>query len=312
MIEGALMVALTVAITLFSVYIPLIGLVTIFFIPLPLIVLQARYGLRITLVAVVATALLTTGFLGLVNGLLFGGGMWLMALGYGFAVRRKMGALMSYALTAVATTVGMVATWAVALLVLGEDSVAQAGAALGTAVDEFIQVNGARLTPDQVNLLKQWASVASDMAHRYALALLIGSALVTALIVYLVAGWVLPRTGITVPRFPPFARWRLPLMPILLVWAVSMVVVSGVTRFPQLAPFTSVAGNLFSLCTIAFVLEGLAVAYFFLTAVKVPPALRVALVLFLALNVYTFRLAMWFGIFDYLFDYRRLRAKPAS
>ncbi|MHB0884813.1 MAG: YybS family protein [Bacillota bacterium] len=312
LIEGALMVALTVAITLFSVYAPLLGLVTLFFVPIPLIVLQVRQGLRITLVAVVATGLLTIGFMGLVNGLLVGGGLWLMALSYGHAVRRKLGALASYAITAAATSVGAVATWAGTLLILGEDSLAQAGAALNETVKEFIRINGARLTPEQIDLLQRQAALATDWADKYVLVMLIGSALLMALIVYLAAGWVLPRVGITVPRFPPFARWQLPLMPVLLVWAVGLVVTSGAGRFPQLAPFVPVASNLYSLCTIAFIIEGLAVGYFFLTAVKVPPVLRVVLMLFLMTNTVTARLAMWFGIFDYLFDYRRLRAKPAS
>ena len=180
------------------------------------------------------------------------------------------------------------------------------------AIKEFIRVNGARLTPDQIDLLQRQTSVATDWAHKYVLAMLIGSALFMALIVYLAAGWVLPRVGITVPRFPPFARWQLPLMPILLVWAVGLIVLSGAGRFPQLARFVPVASNLYSLCTIAFIIEGLAVAYFFLPAVKVPPVLRVVLVLLLMINMVTARLAMWFGIFDYLFDYRRLRAKPAN
>lgn len=312
LIDAATMVGLTMAITLFSTYIPLLGLATIFFVPMPLIVLQVRHGLRLTLLATGATALLTIAFLGLTDAFLMYGGFWLIALGYGLAIRRRMRALTAYLVTAVATTVALVATWAGTLLILGQDSVAQAGVAAGDTLKEFIRAGGARLTPAQVEMLQQQATIIADLTHKYVLAMLIAAAVVLTLIEYFVAASVLPRVGIGVPQFPAFSRWRLPLMPILLVWAVSLVVVSAAGRFPALSRFVPLASNLFSLCSIAFILEGLAVAYFYLTVLRVPVVLRVLVVLLLFGHPVTSRMALWFGIFDYLFDYRRLRAKPAS
>ena len=309
LVEAAAMVGLTVAITLLSAYLPLLGLVTVLFVPLPLIVLEVRHGLRLTLIAVVAAAALSIAFLGVADGLGLAGGFWLIGVAYGFAIRRRLSALGTYLIGAIGVTAAALATWAAAKLILGQDLVAQAGGIAGEAFKQFIQTNGSRLTPAQVGQVQQQAAMISDLTHRYALALLVASSLVLALIEYLLAAWFLPRLGLQLSPFPAFGRWQLPLMPILLVWATSLVILSAQERFPALGPLAPVAGSLFSLCSVAFIIEGLAVAYHYLTILRVPGFLRVLLILFLGANPFTGKLALWFGIFDYLFDYRRFRTK---
>ncbi len=308
--EAAVLTGLAALIGILGTLVPFLSLLTPFVWPLPLIVLQVRQGLKVTVLALVANALLMVPLLGVPGSLLIVGFLGLLALAYGFAFRRRYPPLQAYLMGAIGLAIGIAVLIGLSHLFLGENMIAQTAGLLDTILNESLKQSAAGLTPDQLAVLQEFTALAKDLFARYWPVLFLAAAFILALGEYTLAESLLPRFGITVRPFRAFARWQLPLLPILLVWAPSLVVTRAAFRYPALTKIAPLAADLYILCSIAFVIEGLAVTYFYLTMLRVPRPLGAVLLLFLAMVPFTQDLAMWFGIFDFLFDYRRLRVRP--
>ncbi|HEY3314172.1 MAG TPA: DUF2232 domain-containing protein [Bacillota bacterium] len=310
LVEAAILAGVAVVIGVAGAIIPAVGAISLFFWPLPLIILQMRHGLRVTVMALIVTAALTTLIIGPLQAVSIVGAMGFVALAYGYAFRRRLEPLRAYLLGGIGLATGLLLIFGLLYLTTGRNPATDLWSVMEASYNQVLKSYGANLPPDQLTLVQNQIAWTRTVITRYAAALLVGSAFFYALLQYALAESLLPRFGLSVKPFPAFARWQLPLLPILLVWAPALVVSRASGRFPALAPYVSAATNLFYLCSIIFVIEGLSVAYFYLTKLGVTKGLRVTIIVLLFIAPAAMNLAMWFGIFDFLFDYRRLRLRP--
>lgn len=311
LVDAAILAAVAVVIGVAGAIIPAVGVVSLFFWPLPLIILQMKHGMRLTVMALIVTAALTILIIGPLQALSIVGAMGFVALAYGYAFRKRMEPIRAYLLGGVGLAAGLLLIFGLAYLVTGRNPALDVWSLMEASYNQVLKSYGASLPPGQVTLLQNQIAWTKTVVTRYASALLVGSGFIYALLQYALAESLLPRFGLTVRPFPAFARWQLPLLPVLLIWAPALVVSRASERFPVLAPYVPAAINIFYLCSLVFVIEGLSVAYFYLTRLGVTKGLRVTIIVLLFIAPAAMNLAMWFGVFDFLFDYRRLRVRPA-
>lgn len=310
LVDAAILAAVAVVIGVAGAIIPAVGAVSLFFWPLPLIILQMRHGMRITVMALIVTAALTALVLGPLQALSIVGAMGFVAIAYGYAFRRRLEPMRAYLLGGIGLAAGLLLIFGLTYLTTGRNPATDVWSLMEASYNQVIKSYGANLPADQLTLLQNQIAWTRTVVTRYASALLVGSAFFYALLQYALAESLLPRFGLSVRPFPAFARWQLPLLPVLLIWAPALVVSRAVERFPALTPYVPAATNIFYLCSLVFVIEGLSVAYFYLAKLGVAKGLRVTIVILLFIAPTAMNLAMWFGVFDFLFDYRRLRVRP--
>lgn len=301
--EGALVAALCVVLGLSAHYLPVLGVAAVFVGPVPIVVACLRHGPRIAAMAAVVAAVLLGTFLGALQGLVLGFAFGTMGLALGIAFARRMSPSAAILWASLATASATALSMGVAFLFLNVSPTRM--------VEEMFQAyEGAAELWGRLGVpaLQEQAQAMLAMA-RQSFALAWPAAFAAALVLLAVINWavargILRRLGHRVPGFPPFVQWRFPrwlAAPFLLGWAAWALL-----PYHRLDWLFRVGVNVTMVLSLAMYLQGAAVALSFLRRwVGARAGLVLAVLLLLRVDL-VLMLLLWVGVFDLLFDYRRL------
>lgn len=306
LMEGALLASLTVVLALVVNMIPPLSLMAVA-VPVPLVVAFVRRGARTALlVSVVATVLLML-FLPPLGGLLAGLSAAVLAFGLGIGMARRWPVEQVLAVGSAAALVvmvgGLALYGAVAGLGVAEGLMGILEESLVISremLDGFSGAIGAE--PEGAGLGAIDIGALIDTLRIMLPALLAAGAAVHAFVAYAITGAVLRRIGHETTALPAFRRWQLP------VSAVYAYIIVRVAF--MLAPETGAEGflavllNLEVLLRLAFIVQGLAVAWFFLMRWRVNKVLAAAALIFGVLGPLTQYLIFLLGLVEPLLQVR--------
>lgn len=301
------MAALCVVLGLAAYYLPVLGLAAALTGPVPIVVAYLRQGPRTAVLAALVSGLLLAAFLGAVQGLVMGfafGSMGL-ALGMGFSRRAAPFTTVLWASLSVAGATALSLGLGFLFMHISPASVVEE---MLQAYESAGQLWGRLGVP---GMQEQARNTVAMM--RQALALLwpatfAAAFLAAAAINWAVARGILRRLGYRVPDPAPFLEWRVPrwlVIPFLLGW---VAMVAG--PYYRLEWVYRVGANLSMLLSLVMAVEGAAVALGFLRRWLGGSAALVLITFLFLLPGVAWSLIMWLGVFDLIFDYRRL-ANPA-
>ena len=134
-------------------------------------------------------------------------------------------------------------------------------------------------------------------------ALLIMVALMDSYLNYTVARIVLRRLDLRLEPLPPFAEWRAPGH--LAIGFLLLMLLSFVGGYFGLGNMDVVLGNILLLFQMVFLVQGLSVAYYFLSRKGVNKLVRVLLIIFILFNQPLAMAAMLAGVLDVVLDIRK-------
>jgi len=299
LVEGALLAALAVALVLLGFYIPLLEPLVLFFWPVPITVIHLRHGLRATLLTLAVAVLALATFIGPLQALLAGATLGLTGLAFGVSLQRGFKASLTLLVAALTFVVTTLMTLGVSFFFLGVNPLEQ----LARIMQQSMEVSAGlyqRMGVDPAALqgAMQTTGQSLDLLRLTFPAVIILASLGHTFINYQVMRGVLRRLGYDTPSFPPFRHWRLP----------RYLALGFVAGFLLMAwqPRNPVAVNLYVFFSTVLLIQGVAVAYFFLTRFNLPRWLAVFLLAYGLMVPLLHQLVVWLGVVDMVADYRRL------
>ncbi|MGI6558908.1 MAG: YybS family protein [Limnochordia bacterium] len=298
--EGAMLAAITFVLSFLGAYVfPYV----FFIVPVPLVILVYRHGLRLGILVTVVAAILAgllIDIMTMVVLLLVAG---LVGISIGGALREQLPPQKVFALGVAASLI------AYALLLFFSQTLFQVNV-VDLLMDSF------RHSIDQVTALyskmgmseEQLGEARTMLENMMNLARMVLpvtfllSAIGLTFVDYWLARSILGRLGSKMPWFPPFRSWRFPWY---LAWGYILGL--GLPLISSQGVLFAVAANLQVFFTYVFMVQGLAVLWFFFDEFGVSRPLRVFILILIFLPRWPLsRLLVWTGVIDTWLDIRKL------
>lgn len=298
--EGAMLAAITVVLSFLGAYVfPYI----FFIVPVPLIILVYRHGLRLGILVTVVSAILAGLLIDIMTTVVLLLVLGLVGISIGGALREKLAPQKVFALGVAASLIAYV------LLLFFSQALFQVNV-VDLLMDSF------RQSIDQVTALyskmgmseEQLGEARSMMENMMNLVrtvlpvTFLLSAIGLAFVNYWLSRSILGRLGSKIPWFPPFRNWRFPWY---LAWGYILGL--GLPLISSEGILFVVGTNLQIFFTYVFMVQGLAVLWFFFDEYGVSRFLRVFILILIFLPRWPLStLIVWTGVIDTWLDIRKL------
>ncbi len=303
-VEGGLLTAISVILGLASVYLPVFGLIVEFFCAVPIVVLTVRQGAAKGFLALMASFILLTVFVGpllsIRNALSFG----VCGLVLGWCIVKGYGAVKSFIATLITAFVAQLIVIGIVTFVLEIDVLDTEMTSVRESFNESFQIYE-QMGVDETTIAEARAQVEPTLELMKFLLpmILMLMALLNAVACYLTSQVVFKKLRLKfVEPMPPFAEWRFPIIILYIASFAILGVYWGGTRNWELL-FTISLNTAFFAMSIGLV-QGLAVLSCAADKYNISKFVRRIIFVVLILNMLTLELVAITGLFDMIFDYR--------
>lgn len=310
--EGALMASITAILGLAGLYLPFIKIFTDMLWTIPIVIVTARHGLQIGGISLGVAGILIFALSQPLQAVFLILQFGALALFYGIAFQKKLKPTVTLLVGTVIAVISLLLVIALIMGLFGLDAIDFAKQ-LQASIEPTIQLY------DKLGLFNQsggqtgyTAEYARDLLASFTNAitlvipaLLVIWALSTAILNYLLAQVVLVRLKIEIPVLSPFREWRLPWW---IIWGFIMgFAVYLVGDHNGLLLLSQVGANIMMIYVPVLFVLGLSVLSFFIGKYLPSKGARL-LILFMAILFFNFVFVavLSVGIFDLVFNYRRL------
>ncbi len=276
--EGAMLAAITVLLAIIGEYVGLPALI----IPVPLTLLVFRHGYRLGIAMSIASAVVAS----LVSAHVLSGVtivIWgFLGIALGMALREKFSFPKTLAVGIVANMVSLGLQVLFYSLLFGTNLFQDMAELFTSTFDQAISFYQSLGVTSEALLQLETMRTTAKMIVEWGLpAIILISSVVTTFINMAVVRLVLRRMGTQVPWVKPFIYWRLPRWSVL-TFILSLLLLSydkGAEGIVYRIGF-----NLMLLQAPAFLIVGIAIAWYYFNRWKVPTVLRIILVYFIAMG----------------------------
>lgn len=311
--EGAMLAALSVMLFFASHALPFIGTFLLMIVGVPLTLLVIRRGMPAAAIASAAATLAVSFLFGLPMGVTFVV-LYLplsLAVGWMFAHRRGAGKTIVAAVVASSVSVALLLLLGVAITGFSMEALAErmnavADMMIATYRDAGLleQMAAQGMTED---VLRQ--SIHAGMALLPAMMVIMGGIL--GLVHFVVSRFTMRKLRMKIPRMPKFSQWYLP------SWSIWGLIVawSGwlLADYLQLGYLTTFAINIMVIYGALLFFTGLSVLAHFMKFQQMTTGFKVLIIFFGMIFISgVFLLSVLAGLFDLIFDFRKLRKANAA
>ena len=178
----------------------------------------------------------------------------------------------------------------------------EAAQGLAASVSAALSQGGVSVSPESVN---EYVETMAQTVSLMMPAMLILFAAADTMTGYVLTRLYFKRAGgVKLPALPPFVHWRFPKN---IFWALlaALILDMASKAFPDDGLYRMLSLNLMEVLRGIFLVEGLSLLWYFMSAYKVNKALRVILTLFCAFFAPVSYVLSMIGIFDIWYDLRR-------
>ncbi|HXL04935.1 MAG TPA: YybS family protein [Bacillota bacterium] len=300
LVESALLVAISTLFCVLDAYIPIFALVY----PLPIVILVVRWGLRAGVWATVVTILTTSMFVGPLQGLLVFTKVGIIGITLAQCIRNQLSPVKTLAITAIAVAVSMVFVVGFNLLI-GGFGIEEIWELMQKSMDSALQFyRGMGVAESEISRMETYLSQLMEAAKVILPASLFMVVVTVAGFNYLTARLILGKLGYKMVELKPFSKWRLS-------WhygwgyvgGLSLVVAGQVAAVPLVL---KIGTNIVSVFGMIFLVQGLAVVWYFFDKYKLLPIARWLIIIFIILNPTLLQILSWAGVLDAWLDFRKL------
>ncbi|MDI3481054.1 MAG: hypothetical protein PWQ97_709 [Tepidanaerobacteraceae bacterium] len=304
-VEGAMLSAITIIISLIALYVPVLGVFASLIWPVPIIILGIRHGARTSILATAVAGIAVAMLQGPAQSFNVVLGFGLLGVVMGWAIRKKFSPYKVLMIGSAASLVSEVVLIAATIYLMGFNPMKAELSAMKesiTMVGNMYKNMGA--SPEMVKEMVEGYGKILDFFTLAIPALLVLSSVVSAFLNYQMTKLILSRLGQKLEDFTPFWLWRLPEYTVFLF--LLGVLFNMLEYYWPVGVLKSIGTNLQLIFGFAFILEGLSLVAYYMGRFNVSKILRVLLVLLIFFNPFVTQLVMWAGMFDILFNFRHI------
>lgn len=303
-VEGGLLVAMTLIIGLVSVFIPILGTFAEFFCAVPLAVLTARQGAGKGFSALCVTFILLSMLISPILSVRLALSFGVCGVALGWCVRKNFGATKIFLVTLIVASAAQVVTLALLIAVMDINLVdTQVDMVRESFSESFALYESMGVEKERITEAKAQVEPAIQMMVYLMPTILMLTALINAVAVWLTAHWIFPKLQIKIPTLPAFAEWKFPSLFCYTAIIGGLGMYWGVTR--GWTEIYEVALNLLVVSAIIGLVQGLSLLSAVFDRYKISKFMRRFFYVIILLNMFFIQLVAITGLVDMLFDYRK-------
>lgn len=303
-VEGALLSAITIIISLAALYLPIIGVFASLIWPVPIIILGIRHG-KVSILATIVSGVIVAMIEGPVHALTVVLGFGLIGIVMGWAIRKQYEPFKVLAIGAMASLVSKVILISISLFIMGINPIAEEIAIMRESISMVESMYGKMgVSPENLKTITQSFSKMIDLMAVAIPAILVLASLLDAFLSYVVTRGILSRLGQKLKGFTPFWMWRFPAYTVFL-FLVGVLLAMIEAYWPH-GILKTIGINLQMIFYFLFLIQGFSLMAYFMGKYNVAKILRVIAVLLAFFNPLFSQLVMWSGMFDILFNFRQI------
>jgi uncharacterized protein YybS (DUF2232 family) len=314
--EGALMAALAALLGILGIYIPALALLTGLVWAIPIILLIMRHNLKVGIMGLVVSGFLISILAGPVQGFLLIINLGGMALAYGYCFKNQVSPLKTLF---IGTVIAAVSTALVIIL-----SAFAAGLPIAEWHAQFKQaINEAFKVYQEGMLEKILPSGVTPEEYKQQLfrfidtmlpGVFVSASMGIALVNYLIARRILIKLRYDIPEIPPFRHWHFPWY---IVWGVILGLILLLAGNHYGNQVMGIIGkNILYIYYPLLLISGISVVVYFWKKTNLSGPVKAILLIGVIMFMHIlFFVVLLLGLFDPLFDYRRMmedRTSPHS
>ena len=303
-IESGLLVAITVIISLISVYIPLFGIFIGFFGAVPLAVLTARQGIGKGCTALIVTFILLAMLIHPIISLRLMLSSGLCGVVLGFCVRKNFSAVKIFLATLIVASVGQILSLIIILAFVNVNFIStQMDLIRESFKESFAMYESLGVDKNRIAEAKAQVEPALQTMMYLMPTLIMLSALVDTLAAWFTSKWIFPKLQMKLPTFPPFAEWKFPSIFLYTAAFGAIGLYWGFTR--GWTQIYEIALNLTFISMTLGLVQGFSLLSFILDHYKISKVFRWIFYVLIIFNMFFAQLLAITGLVDMLLDYRK-------
>ncbi len=305
LVEGALLSAITIIISLFALYVPILGVFASLIWPVPIIILGIRHGIKTSVMATVVAGIVVTMFEGPAQAIIVVLGFGLIGICMGWAIRKKYAPFQVLAISGVASLISKIVLILVSLYIIGINPISQEISIMRESLSAINNLySGMGVNPDTVRSVTDNFNKMIDMIAVAVPAILVLASIFDAFLNYMLTKVILSRLGQQIAGLTPFWLWKLPSYTVFL-FLLGMLMTMMETYWP-VGVLKTVGFNLQMVFFFTFLVEGFSLITYYMGKYNVSKVLRVIIVFLIFFNPVISQIISWAGMFDILFNFRKL------
>lgn len=311
MVEAGILSAVAIVFAIVSMYVPVIGTFVNFLWPLPMAICGVRNGLRWSIMTLIVADIAIAVIISPLHAFSLLAAFGLVGLTLGECIRRQYKPLKLMIICSVVGLISICASMAIALFIMGIHPVDMMFKALDDAARESVgYYQSMGMSQAEID-----AAVKSNADMMSMMKLIMPGAFflcapIIAFVNYWAARKILSRMGTVFEEFPPFAQWNVPAW-MLWPYGISLLMVSYYVQQPESTMY-HIAVNFQVITSVFFVIQGIALIYWWLEKNNKPKWWgTVAVTLLFLVQIFS-QIIVFVGAFDLVFDFRNLSGKRTS
>ena len=304
-IEGGLLTAISVILGLVSVYLPVIGLFVEFFCAVPIVVLTVRQGAAKGALALVASFLILTMFIGPLLAMRIALSFGICGLVLGFCISKNFSAVKCFVATLITAFFAQVIAIAILTFVMGINLMETELSSVKEMFDETFRMYEA-IGMDQQTLTQLRGQVSATLElMKYLLPFLLAiMGLINALACYWTSKLIFAKLRMKfVDPMPKFSEWRFPKVLLYIVAFATIGIYWGSTR--EWTTLYTISINVQFAVMIMALIQGMAVMSAVANKFNLSTFWRRLFFIVIIFNMWLIQIIAFTGLFDMIFDYRK-------
>lgn len=304
MVEGGILAAIAVAMSLISLYVPIIGSFMALILPLPIIVLVVRHGVRWGIMSTVIAGVLISMLISPLQAISIVVVCGFIGVVLGYTYRKGYSAVRCLTIGSVSAIAAILVVFAVSFLFINVNPMNIQMDMMQQAFEESLAVyRSSGMSETEIAEISGKFKTGLDTVKQLVPVTVLLAGLFETYINFIVAGVVLRRVGhMNIVTMPPFKEWKLP-WGLVYIYAFSLIgMYWGSSREIEVLLQVSMNFNMFA--TILSFIQGLVILFYMADRYQLSNFLR-GIILILILTSGLFQVVALIGLFDIIFDYRK-------
>ncbi|MBQ9486722.1 MAG: YybS family protein [Selenomonadaceae bacterium] len=304
-VEGGLLAALTVILSLAAIYLPVLGAFVEFFCAVPIAVLTVRQGFKSGAAAVAVSFVLLLMFTGPIQAVRMTLSFGLCGLVLGQCLNRGFSAVQCFIPVLITGFLAQIVSVAMLAIVAGVDVVEQDMELVRDSLTQSFEVyESMGVEPQVINQAKAMVEPIVQLFAVLTPIILFFVALINTVGTYILSKWIFQKLRMKFAEpLPPFTQWRFPVAFLYLASFSALGLYWGQTR--QISVLYFIAFNALVLAAIAGLIQGFSLLSYLADRYKVSKFVRRIIFVILILNMFFLQVVAVTGLFDMVFDYRK-------
>lgn len=308
LVEASILASIAIVFAAISLYFPILGTFANIVWPVPIILLGVRHGLKWSFWCLVVAGVLIAVIISPLQSFALVVGLGLIGLTLGWALHSGKSALKALAFGSIASILSKLLIVAFSFFVMGVNPVNFSPENIALMIEEAIVFyRSLGMTEEMLEQIRQQLQTMLSMTQVLLPTGFVFGSLLDTFVNFLVAKAILKRLGTHVSDITPFKNWVMPNL-VLILYGVSLLIINFNQAEPQ-SIWYQAGINLNFLAGMPLLVQGISIFWHYSAQKEWPGIFKVLFIGGLFLGPIIPFATLMVGMFDFVFDFRKIRPK---